>query len=136
MPVTYHEIEDRIIQAVEHVADFPDADIAKTARDFDVPYNQLRYRLKTSNSRISADGQNKKLSPAQELALCHFLDRLDTTGFPARIGFIKSFANDLLRSNYIDPTTDPPSVSHIWPHRFLNRHPEYSTRKLKPLVIE
>jgi hypothetical protein len=95
MPVTYHEIEDRIIQAVEHVADFPDANIAKTARDFDVPYNRLRYRLKIGNSRISAGGQNKKLSPAQELALCHFLDRLDATGFPARIGFIKSFTNDL-----------------------------------------
>jgi hypothetical protein len=115
MPVIYHEIKNRIIQAVEHVADFPDANIAKTARDFDVPYNRLRYRLKTSNSRISVGGQNKKLSSAQELALYHFLDRLDATGFPARIGFIKSFTNDRLRSNYIDPTIDSPSVSHIWP---------------------
>jgi hypothetical protein len=64
MPVTYHEIENRIIQAVKYVADFPDANIAKTVRDFDVLYNRLRYRLKTSNSRISAGGQNKKLSPA------------------------------------------------------------------------
>jgi hypothetical protein len=54
MPVTYHEIKDRIIQAVEYVADFPDANIAKTARDFDVPYNRLRYRHKISNSRIFA----------------------------------------------------------------------------------
>ena len=63
MPVTYHEIEDRIVQAVEYVADFPDANIAKTARDFDVPPSRLRYRLKTGNSRISVGRQNKKLSP-------------------------------------------------------------------------
>jgi hypothetical protein len=111
MPVTYHEIKDRITQAVEYVADFPDANIAKTARYFDVPPNRLRYRLKTGNSRISAGGQNKKLSPAQELALCHFLDRLDTIGFSARISFIKGFANDLLRSNYIDLTTTLPQLA-------------------------
>ena len=64
MPVTYHEIENRIIQAVEYIADFPDANIAKIARDFKVPPHQLRYRLKTGNSKISAGGQNKKLSPA------------------------------------------------------------------------
>ena len=64
MPVTYHEIKDRIIQAVEYITDFPNANIAKTARDFDVLPSRLRYRLKTGNSRISAGGHNKKLSPA------------------------------------------------------------------------
>jgi hypothetical protein len=113
MPVTYHEIKDRIAQAVEYVTDFPNANIAKTTRDFDVPSNRLRYRLKTGNSRISAGRQNKKLSPAQEFTLCYFLDRLDTTGFPARISFIRSFINNLLRSNYINSITDPSSISYI-----------------------
>jgi hypothetical protein len=132
MPVTYHEIKDRIAQTVEYVIDFPNANIAKTARDFDVSPNRLRYRLKTGNS---AGGQNKKLSPTQELTLYHFLDRLDTTDFPARISFIKSFANNL-QSNHTDPTINPLSISYIWPQRFLNRHPEYSTRKHKPLTIK
>jgi hypothetical protein len=136
MPVTYHEIEERIGEAVAHIQKNPHSNISKIAREFDVPCQRLRYRLKTGKSKITENGQNKKLSPAEELALCHFLDRLDATGFPARIPFIKGFANDLLRRNHTDPTTDPPSVSHMWPQRFLDRHPEYSVRKLKPLAIE
>ena len=131
MPVTYHEIEERIGEAVAHIQENPLSNISKIAREFDVPYQRLRYRLKTGRSKITENGQNKKLSPAEELALCHFLDRLDATGFPARIPFITGFANNLLRRNHTDPTTDPPTVSHMWPQRFLDRHPEYSVRKIE-----
>ena len=136
MPVTYHEIEERIGEAVAHIQENPLSNISKIAREFDVPYQRLRYRLKTGRSKITENGQNKKLSPAEELALCHFLDRLDATGFPACIGLIKSFANDLLRSNHTNPTTNPSSVSHVWPQCFLDRHLKYSTRKLKPLAAK
>jgi hypothetical protein len=136
MPVTYHEIKERISNAVAHYQDFPDAKIAKVARDFDVPPHRLRYRLKNGKSRIDSGGHNKKLSPAEELTLYHFLNRLDATGFPARIGFIRSFANDLLKRRHLDFTTPPPSVSLMWPQRFLDRYPEYLTRKLKPFAIK
>jgi hypothetical protein len=111
MPVTYHEIEERISEAVAHYKNFPDAKIAKIARDFEVPDHRLRYRLKTGKSRIDSSGHNKKLSPAEELALCYILNRLNTIGFPARIGFIKSFTNNLLKRSYLDIITPPPLVS-------------------------
>ena len=130
MPVTYHEIEERIGRAVAHIQENPHSNISKIAREFDVPHQRLRHRLKTGRSKITENGQNKKLSLAKELTLYHFLDCLDPTGFPARIPFIKGFTNDLLRRNHTDPTTDPPSVSHMWPQRFLDHHPEYSVRKL------
>jgi hypothetical protein len=110
MPVTYHEIEERISEAVAHCENFPDA---KIARDFEVPDHRLRYRLKTGKSRIDSGGHNKKLSPAEELALCHFLNRLDATGFPVRIGFVRSFTNDLLKRSHLDTITPPSSVSQI-----------------------
>ena len=125
MPVTYHEIEERIGEAVAHIQENPHSNISKIAREFDVPHQRLRHRLKTGRSKITENGQSKKLSPAKELALYHFLDRLNATGFLTRISFIKDFANDLLRRNHTDPTTDPPSVSHMWPQRFLDRHPEF-----------
>jgi hypothetical protein len=37
MPITYQEIEERIANAIEYLSNFPDAKIAKIARDFDVP---------------------------------------------------------------------------------------------------
>jgi hypothetical protein len=77
MPVTYQEIEDRITEAVEYVSNFPDAKIAKVARDFDVPDQRLRYRLKTGRSKITQSGHNKLLFEAEELALCHILNRLN-----------------------------------------------------------
>jgi hypothetical protein len=53
MPITYQEIEERIANAVEYLSNFPDAKIAKVARDFDVPDQRLRYRLKTGRSKIT-----------------------------------------------------------------------------------
>src|SRR5271168_2277454 len=85
MPVTYHEIEERIGEAVAHIQENPHSNISKIAREFDVRHQRLRHRLKTGRSKITENGQNKKLSPAEKLALYHFLDRLDATGFPARI---------------------------------------------------
>jgi hypothetical protein len=115
MPITYQEIKKRIADAVEYLSNFPDAKIAKVARDFDVPDQRLRYRLKTGRSKITQGGHNKLLSEAEELALCHILDRLDASGFPARIGFVRGFANNLLTRNYTDPTSSPPLVGQMWP---------------------
>jgi hypothetical protein len=110
MPVTYHEIEERISEAVAYYENFPDAKIAKIARDFEIPDHRLRYRLKTGKLRIDLGGYNKKLSPAEELALCHILNRLDVIGFSARIGFVRSFVNNLLKRSHLN-ITPPPLVS-------------------------
>jgi hypothetical protein len=96
---------------VAHCENFPDAKIAKIARDFEVPNHRLRYRLKTGKSRIDSGGHNKKLSPAEELALYYFLNRLDTIGFPARIGFVRSFVNNLLKRSHLDIIIPSPLVS-------------------------
>jgi hypothetical protein len=111
MAVTYHEIEERISETVAHYKNFPDAKIAKITRNFEVPDHRLRYRLKTGKSRINSNRYNKKLSPAEELALYHTLNRLNITGFPVRIGFIRSFINNLLKRSHLDIITSFPSVS-------------------------
>jgi hypothetical protein len=114
MLVTYYKIEERISEAVAYYENFPDAKIAKIAkitRDFEVPDYRLRYRLKTGKLRIDSGEYNKKLSPTEELALYYILNRLDIIGFPARIGFIRSFINNLLKRSYLDIITPPPLIS-------------------------
>jgi hypothetical protein len=111
MPVTYHKIEERISEAVAYYKNFPDAKIAKITRDFEVPDYRLRYRLKTGKSRINSGGHNKKLSPVEELALCYILNRLNAISFPVRIGFIRSFTNNLLKRSHLDIITPPPLIS-------------------------
>jgi hypothetical protein len=136
MPIIYHEFEERILNAVAHVQVNPDSIIWKIARDFDVLPQRLRYRLKPSRSKMTESRQNKKLSHAEALALYRILDRLDICGFPARVSFVKNFANDILRRSSLDPSSDPPTVNPMWPQRFPKRHPRYSVRKLKPLATE
>jgi hypothetical protein len=136
MPITYQEIEERIANAVEYLSNFPDVKIAKIARDFDVPDQRLRYRQKTSRSKITQSEHNKLLSEAEELAFYHILDRLNASGFLTRIGFVRGFANNLLTRNHTDPTSSPSLVSQMWAQRFLDRHPKYSKRRSKPLAAE
>jgi hypothetical protein len=67
MPITYHETEERFLNAVAYVQASPDADISKTALDFDGPPQRLQYRLKTGKSKITQGGHNKKLSYKRNL---------------------------------------------------------------------
>ncbi len=78
----------------------------------------------------------KRLSEEQELALCHYLDRLDQVGAAARRPMLMHCANALLQQSHNDLTNPPPTIGRNWPQRFLERHPEYHIRKQKSLAVE
>ena len=137
MPETYAEIEERVQQIIQRLEQLSDEterpNIAATARDFQVSEHRLRKRWNGSGSKMDRLPPNRKPTAEQELALCQYLDQLDAIGIPARIPMITSAANSILRRCHIDQAIPPPTVSHMWTKRFLDRHPEYYVRKQKTL---
>jgi len=100
--------------------------IAGVAREFEVPESCLRARWNGRQTRSRRAAVNRRLTKAEELAVCMYLNRLDTIGTSARLHMVTSCANDILRRNYPGSSPDPaPTVSEVWSKRFLNRHPEF-----------
>jgi Beta-lactamase/Tc5 transposase DNA-binding domain len=106
-----------------------------TAREFEYNYQKLRRRWNGIPSKIDYGGHNKRLSDEQEIMLCNWLTRLDKLGISARPTMLTRAANNALRRNY-PGLTPPPTVSHNWTSRFLQRHPEFVKKKKKPLAVE
>src|SRR5271156_1180332 len=134
MAESYADEEARISKACDALERFEKPNIARAARDFNVNERKLRNRFNGIPSKSEYGGHNKTLTDDQELAVCHYLDRMDKTGIFARPRMLRSVANSILARNHNDLNTPPPLVGPNWPRRFLARHPEYFKRKLKPLA--
>ena len=70
MPDTYHDIENRISEAVKSLTSQKYPNITKTAREFCVPLSRLRNRWNGRRSKSQVVAHNRTLSEAQELAIC------------------------------------------------------------------
>jgi hypothetical protein len=134
MTESYADEEIRIGKACDALDRFEKPNIARAARDFDVNERKLRNRFNGIPSKSEYGGQNKTLTDNQELAVYHYLDRMDQTGIPARPRMLRSVANSILARNHDEPDTPPPLIGPDWSRRFLKRHPEYIKRKSKPLA--
>jgi transposase-like protein len=78
MPESYAEIEDRIEQACEKLYQCPNPNISAVAREFQVLQARLKARRNRRQSKQQRPAVNRKLTDAQELAVCLYLDRLDS----------------------------------------------------------
>jgi hypothetical protein len=65
MPSDYHIIEAKIQNAIEHLRQQKKPNIAKAARDFEVPISRLRARWKGRQTRSQQTPLNQKLDNAQ-----------------------------------------------------------------------
>ena len=129
MSESYSEIESRIREALDALSKRDKPNIAAAAREFRVPEQRLRARWNGRVSKQERPAANRKLSEDQELAVCQYIDRLDSIGTAVRTTTITTFANSILRRCHTDTATPPPTVSENWARRFLNRHREYYVRK-------
>ena len=132
----YDDIEIRIQAAMAsiQVSNDPHPNITTMVRAYEIPVSCLRRRLQGRQSRQERPGANLKLSEDQELAICQYLDRLDTVGTSARLQMVSGCANAILQ--YSHTGSGPvPVVSTQWTPRFLTRHPEYFIRKQQTIDI-
>jgi hypothetical protein len=136
MPESYAEIEALIEQALHKLHACENPNVAAVAREFQVPVTRLCARWNGRSSKQNLSRPNKRLTDDQELAVCLYLQRLDTIGISARFPMV---TNSILRRSYdsaaaaLDSIIPPPTVSSCWTSRFLKRHPEFYIRKQKSL---
>jgi hypothetical protein len=134
MPSNYSEIEERIERALEDLHEQQRPNLAKTAQRYSVPSKRLRNRWNNIPSKQDLNNKLPKLSPEQDLALIHTLDRLDKCELSARVPMLISIANGILARAHLE-NTPPPTVSVSWGIRWLARHPEFSVIKGKTLAM-
>ena len=77
MSSDYAQIEIRIQETLDHLHKNLEAKIAKTAREFNVSYQRLRFRLvdHLSTSEVR-EVHERRLSSVQNLALTQFIRKL------------------------------------------------------------
>ena len=132
MPENYHKIENQITKALHayHERDRPK--IALLAREFRVPYQRLRARVKGGKSRSTRPATNKCPEDSQEQALISWIGLLDDANSPPTPQDIEGCANEILARNGSDRR-----VSSTWVYRFMKRLPNnYSHIIQKPMGVE
>ncbi|KAJ5605075.1 hypothetical protein N7510_010229, partial [Penicillium lagena] len=70
--------------------------ISKTARDYHVPYQRLRYRWQGRPSLLQRQPTHRFLNESQEKVLCIFMDTMDDLGFCPKRKQVEAAANLIL----------------------------------------
>jgi DDE superfamily endonuclease/Tc5 transposase DNA-binding domain len=133
LPESYAQVEGRVIKACESAWLEISPNLSEYARVYRVPPGRLRRRYAGGVSRQEVGGINKRLSEAQDKALCTYLDTLDELGISVRKRMIHGYGNQMLISAHNDPSTPCALLGENWAKRWLKAHPEYVIIKKKPL---
>ncbi|KJK73638.1 hypothetical protein H634G_11103 [Metarhizium anisopliae BRIP 53293] len=120
---TQSEVELRVEEAIEYLEGNPDAKLATVARLFEIPRSRLRRRFNGCSTKKGRPATNTKLSREEEVALSHYIDRLDAINFAVRAEFITDAANYIIKER--SPSSlagqfEP--VGKLWTTRFIQRH--------------
>ena len=132
----YARVEERVEAALASIEPGIKPNISALARAFEVDPQRLRRRFNGAGDLRSLGGSNKRLSDAQELALCQTIEREEADGTYLRQWQLEDRANWILKLQHDSEggAGDPPRVSDAWGARFLARHPEFTVRKSKPIA--
>ncbi|KAJ5131285.1 uncharacterized protein N7515_007324 [Penicillium bovifimosum] len=130
MAVKSQDLEARILAAVSAYHDSKKKlVITKLAREYNIPYNPLKGRIRGRTSRSQRTGPNKALLPDQEQALMHWIDTLNQANSPPTADMIQACANEISRRK--DPAR---TFGRNWAYRFIKRLPAtYNYIKQKPM---
>jgi hypothetical protein len=124
MPSNYSEIEERIKRALEDLHEQQWPNLAGAAKRYAVPPKRLRNRWNNILSKQDLNNRLPKLSPEQDLALIHTLDRLDKCELSARVPMLMSIANSLLARAHLE-NTPPPHATEVVSIRPTAEKPEW-----------
>jgi hypothetical protein len=115
MPNPSSDIEIRIASAIEAYRTSNKPNIKALAREFDVPYGQLRGRINGRVSRNARPCPNKALDPEQEAALINWITLLDNAHASPTALMVQQCANQILHRR--DPQR--PLLNKNWVYHFI-----------------
>jgi hypothetical protein len=97
MPVTYAEVEERVIEAYYDLETQEIPNISAIARKYNALKSQVYQRfIGKSNSRIEAGGANKVLNDAAKQALCLYIKFADDLDISIRESSLTKAMNSIL----------------------------------------
>ena len=96
MAESNNAIEERILDALATISDNEKPNIAKLARENNVPYQRLLACYKGRQSILEQSATNLQLNLAQELVLCQYLDTLNKVGISTQRQMLINCANSIL----------------------------------------
>ena len=133
MPESYQIIENRIENAITAILCEENPNISRFMREFNVPYGQLRMRLKGRDSWSTRPPTGCLLSDAEESALCRYINILDELDIHVCPAIVETAANSILQEGHTDKSLPPPTIGGHWLKCFFQRHPEYRIRKQRAI---
>jgi hypothetical protein len=123
-PYTRNQVID---DAIEFRRQNPTESFKKIALRFPpLSEDVIRNRFNGRGSRSACGGHNKRLTDAEERGLIDIIDRYTFIGTPLRLDLLASVANRILKKK-----GDFTPVGKHWAARFVERHPDLKTIKLK-----
>jgi hypothetical protein len=127
-------MEARVQEALQHLRDFPEANVTTVAREYNVSRSILRGRLQGCRPRTGRS--NAKLTSEEETAIRRHIDWRKSCNLAIRPEFVVEAADLLLRTK-LPPGQDsaPATVGKAWALRFMKRYgyPAYRDRTLDAL---
>lgn len=110
----YSQVETSIARALNSIGNQSEPNLANLAREFDVPYDRLRWRYLGRPSRSTRKPAGKKLTELQESEILNRISQLNHHS-------IKRIANQILGRHHIGEHL-PPTVNYKWCQRFTKRY--------------
>ena len=136
MAESYTEIENRIEDACEYYNTCEKPNIAKIAREFDVPEQRLRRRIAGILSKSERRPANAYLSAAGELALVQYAERLDNMSLPISLPGLAAAAFEIRKMENPAPAEPIIPPGNHWVPRFLTIHPEMHKKKQQSIKLD
>jgi hypothetical protein len=104
------EIDARINEAIDTYLSENKPNLSKIAREFAVLYQRLRARWNGRKSLNQRVPNSRRLTFAQEDALCKYIDYLDRVAASVNHTQIETAANSILRKAHVNPSIKLPKI--------------------------
>ena len=117
--------ESRTILALQALKNDPSLTVKKASEIYNVPRTTLRRRLAGKPAQANITVKSRKLSDLEEETIIQRVLKLESQGFPVRIGSVEDMANLLRRERDASP------VGKNWAENFVRRQPELKTQKTR-----
>lgn len=122
--------ENDIGKAIQQYQITPGASLRGVAREFNLSEATLRRRLSTAATWKKPHNSQSKLSEAEEVAICKYIDRLDYVNLAVKPCHIADAASRIIfeRSSITEQQRLQP-LKTLWATRFIRRHNYHKGRR-------
>ena len=122
-----------LAEALAGLEDGTYANANQASKATGTPVQTIYHRLNGGKSRRSANIHLQALTPAEELALVSYIQRVSAVGHPVRHDYLRELVEEIRKQRVQTEGKSVSPVSKHWVERFLKRHPVLESRVAKSI---